>query len=60
MTQRQIDQQMLRIQQAAANGKITQAEFEGHLEALRTVLRESPTDRALRLISEALDGKAAA
>jgi hypothetical protein len=59
MTQSHIDQQMLRIQQAAANGKITAIEFEAHLNTLRVVLGETPTDRALRLIAEALAPAAA-
>lgn len=54
MTQQQIDSQMVRIQVALAEGEITEAEFEAHLDALRKVMDETPTERALRLISEAL------
>lgn len=47
MTQKQIDSQMVRIQVALAEGKITEAEFEAHLDALRQVLREEdPAERA--------------
>ncbi|MGJ5163204.1 hypothetical protein [Bradyrhizobium sp. HKCCYLR1051] len=38
MTQAQIDQQMQRLMQAEAEGKITPAEFEAHLDALRKVI----------------------
>jgi hypothetical protein len=39
MTQKQIDQQMQRLMQAEAEGKITPAEFEAHLNALRQEIR---------------------
>jgi outer membrane protein TolC len=55
MTQDQVDQQMQRIMNAEANGEIRQAEFEAHLNAIREALGEDPTDRALRLIAEALN-----
>ena len=35
MTQAQIDQQMQRLMQAEAEGKITPAELEAHMDAMR-------------------------
>lgn len=56
MTQQQIDDRMQVLMQAEAEGKITPAEFEAHLDAIREVLREEDqTERALRWIAEALN-----
>lgn len=40
MSQDQIDQQMQRIMTAEAEGKITEAELEAHLETIRKLLTE--------------------
>lgn len=40
MTQAQIDQQMQRIMNAEAEGKITESELEAHLETIRKLLTE--------------------
>jgi hypothetical protein len=39
VTQQHIDQQMQRLMQAEAAGKITPAELEAHLDALRREIR---------------------
>ncbi len=40
MTQPQIDQQIAKVQQAEAEGQITWAELEAHLEAIAEELKK--------------------